>query len=375
MSIQTAIQPSAETPGAVAETRADQYHLARVEKVSTTEYVAGQYKSINRAYDVVFVGGSRAGEQREIKQDVTVSLDNVSAVSQSDIGPGERVVVAVVSGGDGEENYFLADRYRLPGLAPVLAFFFALVLSLGRKKGLGSLLGLAFSVYVISAYLVPQILAGSNPLLVSILSSLAIAVVSLYLAHGFNKRTSVALLGMVITVGLSGLFATAGVKWANLFGLGSEDALILQQLPAFSGLDFSGLLLAGIMIGVLGVLDDTATVQSATVEELKRANPELTFSELYRRGISVGREHISSLVNTLFLAYAGSQLLLFLFFYSDRNTPLWVTLNSEFIAEEMVRTLVGSVALVLAVPITTGLAAYFFSKEKIERKDSSIHIH
>lgn len=364
---QVTVSPPQETPGAVEETRADGYHLARVEKVEVAEYEAGGYKVLSRTIDVVLISGRLAGERKSISEDITVSSDNVSTLARSRVNVGDEVVVAAIGQPDGEQ-YFLADHFRLSGLVPILAFFFALVLFLGRKKGLGSLAGLAFSVCVISFYLVPRLLAGENPLQVGIISSLAIASVSIYLAHGFNSRTSVALLGTIITIGLSGVFAVASVRFAGLFGLGSEDALYLQQLPGLTGLDFGGLLLGGIMIGVLGVLDDITTVQSAAVEELKRANPQLSLQELYKRGTSVGREHITSLVNTLFLAYAGSSLLLFLFFYADRSTPLWVTLNSEFIAEELVRTLVGSVALILAVPITTALAAFFFSRKSQPRK-------
>ncbi|MEK9181053.1 MAG: YibE/F family protein, partial [Patescibacteria group bacterium] len=129
-------------------------------------------------------------------------------------------------------------------------------------------------------------------------------------------------------------------------------------------LDLRGLLLAGIIVGALGVLDDTTTVQAATVEELKQANPAFTFADLYRGGLSVGREHITSLVNTLVLAYLGSQLLIFILFYAGPNQPLWVTLNSEFIGEEIIRTLVGSATIILAVPITTLLAAWYFSRKQ-----------
>ncbi|HYC80108.1 MAG TPA: YibE/F family protein, partial [Candidatus Binatia bacterium] len=141
-------------------------------------------------------------------------------------------------------------------------------------------------------------------------------------------------------------------------------------------LNLRGLLLGGIILGVLGVLDDITTAQSAAVYEIRRANPALPFKELYSRGLSIGREHISSLVNTLFLAYAGASLPLFLFFTAgDHPQPFWVTLNSEFIAEELIRTLVGSVALMLAVPITTFLAAYYFSRRPVEQSAAGEHSH
>ena len=165
------------------------------------------------------------------------------------------------------------------------------------------------------------------------------------------------------------MFVSAG----KLLGLGSEQAFYLQ-FGSLETVNLQGLLLGGIILGALGVLDDVATTQSATVEELKRANPNLSFQELYRGGSSVGREHITSLVNTLFLAYAGASLPVFLFFLTKKPQPRGGTLNTEFIAEEVIRTLVGSISLILAVPITTLLAAYYFSKKGASSLESR-HFH
>lgn len=347
-----------------SDTKPSKYYLAKVAGLSKTESAVGQYATITQIISVQFLTGPRKNDAIDIRQDSTVSVENATQAQQTRVSRGDIVVVTAVSREDGESQYFVSDYYRLPFLAIAVAFFFALAIFFGGKRGLGSLLGLIVSMAVLGGFLIPKIMAGENPLLISLISSLFIAVVSLYLAHGFNRRTSIALLGMVITIGLAAVMATYGVSLTRLFGTGSEEIVYLQQLPNLTNLDFRGLLLAGIMIGVLGVLDDTTTIQAATVEELKRADAKLSFGELYRRGISVGREHITSLVNTLILAYAGSQLILFLLFYSDPYQPLWVTLNSEFIAEEIVRTLVGSAALILAVPITTLLAAFFFSRKK-----------
>jgi uncharacterized membrane protein len=158
------------------------------------------------------------------------------------------------------------------------------------------------------------------------------------------------------------------VAIGKLFGLGSEEAIYLQLVP-LEQLNLQGLLLGGIILGALGVLDDITTAQSAAVDELRKANPALGARELYRRGLSVGTEHITSLVNTLFLAYAGASLPLFILFTIYNDMPLWVTLNSEFIAEEIVRTVVGSVALILAVPITTAAAAAIFSRPRPSRTE------
>ena len=162
-----------------------------------------------------------------------------------------------------------------------------------------------------------------------------------------------------------------------MFGVGSEDTFYLASI-ANTDLDLRGILLAGVIIGMLGVLDDVAVSQAATIDEIKRANPSTKFKKLYRAGMSVGRDHIASLVNTLALAYVGSSLPLFLLLYiNSANVPIWVTLNSEFIAQELVRTLSGSIAIILAVPITSLIAAKVFDNyiHKPRVKTDTTHHH
>jgi uncharacterized membrane protein len=264
---------------------------------------------------------------------------------------------------EGEPAYYISDEYRLGPLALIFAAFFGLAVLFGRLKGFTSALGMLFSVAVIGLFVVPRIAAGSDPLAVTLVGSLVIAVVSLLVAHGLNRRTAVALVATVLTLGAAAALAYAFVEFASLMGLGSEEAGYLQ-LVGLDRINLKGLLLGGIIIGTLGVLDDVTTAQSAAVEEIGRADPTLGPAELYRRGISIGGEHIASLVNTLVLAYAGASLPLFLLFTAGiASQPWWVVLNSEFIAEEVVRTLVGSSALILAVPLSTAIAARVFGRK------------
>jgi uncharacterized membrane protein len=179
--------------------------------------------------------------------------------------------------------------------------------------------------------------------------------------------------GTLITLGISVFVAVKIVSWTHLFGTGSEDALLLQSLSG--NVNLRGLLLGGMILGLLGVLDDVTTGQAAIVEELRDANPALSVKELYRRGLSVGREHITSLINTLFLAYTGATLPLFLLFTLNQGQPFWMIVNSEQISDEIVRTVVGSSCLILAVPITTLLAAYFFGKMKWGKHSGRHHPH
>jgi len=183
------------------------------------------------------------------------------------------------------------------------------------------------------------------------------------------------MLSTLITLGISIGLATFFVNISRLLGQGSEDAMFLAN-SSLGEINLQGLLLAGIIIGTLGVLDDITTAQTSVVGELRLANPTLSKHELHKRALVVGKEHISSLVNTLVLAYAGASLPLFLLFSAYPDTPFWYSLNSQFISEEVVRTLVGSTALILAVPISTYIAAHFLSKTEVTKmKVEEFHGH
>jgi uncharacterized membrane protein len=259
---------------------------------------------------------------------------------------------------NGDTQFSIVDLYRFPKMIFLaLAFFVVVLLVVGKKRGLFSLLGLCSSIVIIMFFIVPQISSGSNPLFIASIGSFLIVTFSILLAHGINRRTLVATLGTLITLVFAVLFALFATKFGRLFGMGSEDAQFLLSSP-LGALDLRGILMAGILIGTLGVLDDVTTSQSAAVEEIHLANKTLGVKELYKRGMSVGKEHIIALVNTLVLAYAGAALPV-LVLLSIYEQPLWVTLSSEMIGEEIVRTLAGSMSLIFAVPITTMIGAFF----------------
>lgn len=281
---------------------------------------------------------------------------------------GDVLVVSEVSNA-AETRYFIVDRYRLPQLGVLLGLFVVLACVFAGRRGAMSFVGLAFTILVITLYVVPRIVDGGNPFVVSLIGTVAIACVSLYLSHGFNRRTSIALVSTLLTIVVALGISSVFVSVARLFGLGSEEAYYLQSLLP-GAINLRGLLLGAMLIGVLGVLDDITTAQTAAIDELRKANPTFGFGELFRRGYSIGKEHIASLINTLALAYVGASLPLLLLFTLNAQ-PIWMTLNSELIAEEIVRTLVGSTTLVIAVPLTTALAAYVYSKRWFSRTPES----
>ncbi len=329
------------------------------EGVRTIDSFGEQYSSPFQKVGLHIMDGEDQG------QSVTVEYIGMTTSSFQPVKVGQLVVLNRVESADGSIQYQIIDKLRLNELAIIGVLFVFLVLLLARWKGVGSILGMFFSLAVILKFIVPQILAGKDPLVVSILGSIAILVTSIYLAHGLSKQTSVAVLATSITLIITGLLSVLFVSLTNLSGISNEDTSSLLFGGPTATINYKGLLLGGMIIGFLGVLDDITTGMSATVFELKKVNTKLKFPQLIKSSLNVGVEHISSLVNTLVLAYAGASLPIFLFLVlNTQGYPVWFMLNSEFIAEEIVRTLVGSIGLLFAVPITAAIAAWVVTKEK-----------
>jgi uncharacterized membrane protein len=274
---------------------------------------------------------------------------------------GQNVVLEQVDYGDGTVSYALYETYRFPVVMVALGLFFILAALIGRRRGVSALIGLILSIGLIVFVLFPMIINGWNPLVAGILISFVIACITILVSHGIRLRTFLALLATCITLVIAIGLAMLAVSATALYGFGSEESVFLYS--AFSqDIDIRGLFLAGIIIGTLGILDDVTAAQVAAIDEVSQANPHSTFRSLYRAGISVGNEHVASMINTLALAYAGASLPLLLLFFLDSQVPGWVMLNSAFLAEELVRTVIGSAALLLAVPIATWLGAFVFSR-------------
>jgi uncharacterized membrane protein len=253
------------------------------------------------------------------------------------------------------------DMNRKFPLALLAGIFAVAVVVVGRLRGLMALIALAVSFLVLTLFILPAILQGSNPLLVAVVGSSAIMLIALYLCHGLSARTSVAVLGTLLSLLLIGVLGSVFIGWGDLTGNTDDNTGLIHGL--YPQLDMSGLLLAGIIIGSLGVLDDVTVTQTSAVWELHEANPSLGPRRLYRAGLRIGRDHIASVVNTLVLAYAGAALPLLLLF-SIAQSSVGSVANSELVAQEIVRTLVGSIGLVASVPVTTALAALVVSADR-----------
>ena len=284
-----------------------------------------------------------------------VSTAVPSGPGAPDVAPGDNVIVMQTEDfEDGSLRYDITDHDRADGLWMLVLAFVGAVVAFGRWRGVTALVGLAFTFAVLLMFVVPAILEGSSPLLVAIVGSAAIMLVVLYLTHGINAPTSMAVLGTLTALALTGLLSALSVSLLHLTGMASEESVYVTFVNA--DINMPGLLLAGILIGALGVLDDVTITQAYTVTELAHANPRLGFLGLYRAASRVGRAHITSVINTIVLAYAGASLPTLLLLTAG-GAPLGEMLTTEFLAQEIVRSIVGTIGLIAAVPITTALAA------------------
>ena len=272
---------------------------------------------------------------------------------------GQRVRLSILEQAGQPTFYNIRDLERGRPMLALAALFMLAVVAFGRWQGVRSLIGLACSFAVIVGFVVPAILEGSSPVPVALVGAMAIMLLSLYLAHGPGRKTTAAVVGTALALGLTAALTAGFVELAALTGLASEDAL--NASFQVGGISLRGLLLAGIIIGGLGVLDDVTMSQASLVFELRRADPAASFGKLVAGALAVGRVHIAATVNTLFLAYAGASLPLLVPFTTGGDS-LGTVATAEAAAVEIVRTLCGSIGLIAAVPLTTVLAAALSSQ-------------
>lgn len=311
-----------------------------------------------------------ASDITEAKQ-VEVSFERLVGDNLAVYEVGDRVIVNEEQNPMVEDSYFIADYIRGPSLFWITALFVVLVLGIGRWHGVRSLIGLASSFGIIFYVILPYLQRGVHPILVAVGGSALIMLVTFYLSHGFNRKTTIAVAGTFFSLIATGVLSLIFISMAKLTGFATEEAAFLQITQGES-FNAQGLLLAGIIIGTLGVLDDITLSQASVVQELIQTNPKLSNQALFRKAMNVGKDHIASLVNTLILVYTGGSLPLLLLF-SNSNVSTQMLFNFEMIAEEVVRTLVGSIGLILAVPITTFLAV--LQKDELLKNKSVGHSH
>lgn len=279
------------------------------------------------------------------------------------LGTGDRVLLEIVSNPDGTETAYYNDAIRTRGILWIALAFAALTVAVGLVRGIRALAGLAVTLAILFGVVLPSIVAGKDAVTVTVLASLVILGVNMHLTHGWRRETATAFASSAAGLALAWVFGKLFVSMAFLSGLTSDESAILYIEHLGTSVDMSGILLAGILLGAVGALDDVAIAQGEVVAELRDANPSLGRKELFIRSIRVGRHHIASIANTLVLAYAGAALPTFLLFWATESVGFSGFLNTEAIAEEIVRTLAGTAALILTVPIATWFAVSLDRRE------------
>ncbi|MFF7714892.1 YibE/F family protein [Streptomyces sp. NPDC007988] len=362
--------PEHERTGVGFDRQTEQARVVRVQEVDCSDVNAGQVPPTG---DTTTPEGreavnSQQGKCKKATVEITTGKDKgrtfveiVQPDASRQLKQGQEVGVAYAPDAPRDLQYSVSDINRDFPMMLLAGIFAVVVVLVGRLRGVMALIALALSFAVLTLFILPAILQGSNPLIVAVIGASAIMLMALYLCHGLNARTSVAVLGTLISLLLIGLLGSVFIGWASLSGNTDDNTGLIHGL--FPNIDMSGLLLAGVIIGSLGVLDDVTVTQTSAVWELHQADPAMGPRGLYKAGIRIGRDHIASVVNTLVLAYAGASLPLLLLF-SIAQSGVGTVATSELVAEEIVRTLIGSIGLVASVPVTTALAALVVSADR-----------
>lgn len=364
--------PAHERTGVGFDRQTQQGRVVNVDKVDCKDVNASQLPSSGEttpptgADPATGAAGARLCDRAGVevtsgKDKGRTFIEVVQPDAPRQLREGQGVVVAYAPDAPHDLQYSVTDVNRKFPMLLLAGIFAVAVVVVGRLRGVMALVALALSFAVLTLFILPAILQGSNPLLVAVIGAGAIMLIALYLCHGLTARTSVAVIGTLISLLLIGLLGSLFIGWASLSGNTDDNTGLIHGL--YPHIDMSGLLLAGVIIGSLGVLDDVTVTQTSAVWELHQADPTMSAKRLYRAGIRIGRDHIASVVNTLVLAYAGAALPLLLLF-SIAQSSVGTVANSELVAEEIVRTLVGSIGLVASVPVTTALAALVVSADR-----------
>lgn len=316
-------------------------------------------------FDVRLASGANAGDTIELPVRPTQT-------EVPDLAEGDDIVLLYVPTSPEGFQYSFVDFQRSSPMVWLGVAFVVVVVAFGRLQGLRALAGLGMSLAILVFFVVPALLRDSPAVLVALVGAVAVAYLAIYLAHGVTITSSIALAGTLVSLAATCILAVVVASLTQLSGLASQEAQVLRVTA--EALDLRGLLIAGIVVGALGVVDDVTVSQVSTVAALRRANPSFGPRELYAEATRVGRDHVASAVNTLVLAYAGASLPLLLFF-AQRDQPFGRLITGELVAVEVVRMLVGSIGLVLSVPVTTRLAALVLTRRSPLPDDGHGHGH
>jgi len=314
------------------------------------EITLGEVTQPYQVLSVIVQKGDYAGQSFEIEYGTRQILNQITHIEI-----GDRLFITITSSPDGAVSAHFTDFNRSNSLLILFGLFIAASVLISGWKGVRSLIGILLSLAIIILIILPGIQEGKDPLTVSIFGTFLFVAFSLYIVYGWTVKTHAAVLGSLAALAITGVLAYIFVNHARLTGYGDENMFYISEMTQ-NTLNVRSLLLAGILIGTIGVLDDLVIAQASAVFELYRNKPELNFKTLYKSAMNIGQDHIAATVNTLVLAYAGASLPMLLLF-SIQSIDYGMAINLEYIAEEFIRTMVGSLGLFAAVPITTILSA------------------
>lgn len=344
------------------------------ESIKTDKYYKAEVVEVIKQQTTILPDGGST-EQQDLKlklldgeknnnEVVFNGINNFDVISKNIYNIGDQVLVLESINAEGQASYYITDYIRTKSLWWLIAVFVITITVVGKWKGVRSLISLVASFLVIIKFIIPQILSGANPLLITIIGSVAILLAVVYITEGINHHSHVAVVSIFLSLLLSVFLAWFFVQFGKLSGFSSEEDFSLINIGQ-NVINFKGLLLAGIIIGTLGVLDDVVISQITAVKQLYEANRGLSKKQIFKRAYEIGVSHISSMTNTLFLAYAGVSMSLLILFISGQSAfNSWAQIiNNEAIATEIVRTLAGSIGLILSVPISTFLATWWEEKK------------
>ena len=305
---------------------------------------------------IEITSGKYKGEVREIEN----HLSDNSAYNLL-VEKGDKVIVFIEEYAGGYE-VFISDYMRSNYIIYLAILGVILVLIVGRFKGLKSILSLGLTIGAVVYILLPQILKGANPIPISIAISIGVTIVTIFLVSGVNSKGISAILGTIAGVIIAGVISYIVGNMAHLTGLSAEAATMLIYIPQKIAFDFKNLLFSGIILGSLGAVMDVGMSIASSIEEIYKANNKLSIKELFQSGMNVGRDIMGTMINTLILAYTGTSIPILLLFMAY-ETSMTKIINLDIIATEIVRSLSGSIGLILTIPITALIASLLIKKE------------
>ncbi len=379
VSIATFVQTALATDATVGsgDTR-QEFFKARIMKITNEgeEIALDGIKTFLQSYELKAIDGQWKDRQ------ILVENSEFNIIGPDAFKPGDVLLIGHSVTDEGQDYFYVVDYVRESAMYILAFLFVGMVLLIGRMKGLKAIVSLAVSFVVIIWFILPQIVHGADPVLISVIGAIIITVLSLYITYGFKYFTHVGAASIGLSLIITVIFTKIFTEWTKLTGNVDDNATLLSQMLG-ANFNVKGLLLAAFIIGAIGVLDDVVINQISLIEELHRTDKSLTWQKLFQKGLKVGVDHISAIVNTLFLAYVGASLPLMLLFSADQLSKYDYStiINVEIISTEIIRTLTGSLGLIFAVPIATFIAAVFIPKyfgkhhKGLKEKSYSPHVH